>query len=75
MTELLKELAANAGFVLMSVAIVAALAVAARLTEKFWLKTRSVTSARRICIVGICSALAMVLHVLDFPVPFLAPPF
>ena len=75
MKELWTELAANLGFVLMSVGIVVALAVAARLTERFWIKKRDVSSARRVCIVGICSALAAVLHMLDFPVPFLAPPF
>ena len=75
MGELWKELGANLEFVLMCVCIVAALAVAARLTEKFWIKKRNVSSARRVCIVGICSAIATVLHILDFPVVFLAPGF
>ena len=75
MKELWTELGANLGFVLVSVCVVAALAVAAKLTEKYWLPARPVSSARRVCIVGICSALAAVLHMLDFPVPFLAPPF
>ena len=75
MKELWTELGANLGFVLVSVCVVAALAVAAKLIEKYWLPARPVSSARRVCIVGICSALAAVLHMLDFPVPFLAPPF
>ena len=75
MADLWKELAENLGFVLMSIGIVAALGVGAKLVEKKWIPARSVTPARRICIIAICSALAMVLHVLDFPVPFLAPPF
>ena len=75
MKELWTELAANLGFVLVSACVVVALAVAARLAEKWWIRKRAVSSARRICIVGICSALAAVLHMLDFPVPFLAPPF
>ena len=75
MKELWTELAANLGFVLVSVCVVAALAVAAKLIEKSWMPARPVSSARRVCIVGICSALAAVLHMLDFPVPFLAPPF
>ena len=75
MADLWKELAENLGFVLMSIGIVAALGVGAKLIEKKWIPARLVTPARRICIIAICSALAMVLHVLDFPVPFLAPPF
>ena len=75
MKELWTELAANLGFVLVSACVVVALAVAARLAEKWWIRKRPVSSARRVCIVGICSALAAVLHMLDFPVPFLAPPF
>ena len=75
MADLWKELAENLGFVLMSIGIVAALGVGAKLIEKKWIPARPVTPARRICIIAICSALAMVLHVLDFPVPFLAPPF
>lgn len=75
MKELWTELGANLGFVLVSVCVVAALAVAARLTERFWIKKRAVSSARRVCIVGICSAIATVLHILDFPVIFLAPDF
>ena len=34
-----------------------------------------VSKARRISIIGICSALAAVLHMLDFPLLFLAPEF
>ena len=75
MKELWTELGANLGFVLMSIGIVVALALAAKAVERFWIKCRTVSSARRVCIVGICSALAAVLHMLDFPVPFLAPPF
>ena len=75
MKELWTELAANLGFVLVSAFVVVALAVAARLAEKWWIRKRAVSSARRVCIVGICSALASVLHMLDFSVPFLAPFF
>ena len=75
MAELWTTLLENLSFVLTSILIIAALGVASRLTEKFRIKVRTVTPARRICIIAICSALAMVLHVLDFPVPFLAPPF
>ncbi|MBO7251683.1 MAG: ECF transporter S component, partial [Oscillospiraceae bacterium] len=36
---------------------------------------RSVTAARRVSIIGICAAIATVLHLMDFPVIFLAPDF
>jgi len=75
MAALSQQIMENAGFVIMCIVIIAALAAGARLTEKLWITKRAVTPARRITIVAICSALAMVLHVLDFPVPFLAPPF
>ena len=65
----------NLGFVLMCIAVIAALALLARTAEKFLGSQRQVTPARRVSIIGICSAIAMVLHVLDFPVLFLAPEF
>ncbi len=39
------------------------------------MKVRAVTPARRVTIVGICAAIAAVLHMLDFPLLFLAPEF
>ncbi|MBR4109678.1 MAG: ECF transporter S component [Oscillospiraceae bacterium] len=47
----------------------------AKLAERFLPTTRKISSARRISILGICAALAAVLHILDFPLPFLAPDF
>ena len=70
-----EEILNNLGFVLACILIVAALAVGARLVEKFLPQKRRVTPARRICIIAICSAIAVVLHVLDFPLVFLAPEF
>lgn len=75
MTELWHDLLENISFVLVCVLIVAALAVLARLVEDHLPQKRKVSSARRICIIGICSAIAVVLHVLDFPLVFLAPEF
>ena len=75
MSQLIQQIGENLGFVAACVVIIAALSVASRLTERYWIQKRTVTSARRICIIAICSAIAMVLHILDFPVPFLAPPF
>ena len=65
----------NAKFVGMCVLIIAALGVVAKYSEKFLPEKRTVSTARRVSIIGICSAIAMVLHVLDFPVLFIAPGF
>ena len=65
----------NAKFVGMCVLIIAALGVLAKYSEKFLPEKRAVSTARRVSIIGICSAIAMVLHVLDFPLLFLAPEF
>ena len=65
----------NLGFVACCVAIVAALGFGAKFTERFLPEKRSVTAARRVSIIGICSAIATVLHMLDFPLLFLAPEF
>ena len=65
----------NLSFVLVCILIVAALGFGARLVEKALPEKRAVTSARRVSIIGICAAIATVLHMLDFPVLFLAPEF
>ncbi len=73
--ELMNTFLENIGFVLTCAAIIAALGIASRLAEKYWLSKRSVSTARRVSIIGICSAIACVLHMLDFPLIFLAPEF
>ena len=65
----------NLGFVLGCIAVVAVLGFGSRYAERFLPEKRTVSPARRVSIIGICSAIAMVLHVLDFPVIFLAPEF
>ncbi len=65
----------NALFLLACIGIIAALAIAARIAERFLPATRKVSKARRITIVAVCSAIAAVLHMLDFPLLFLAPEF
>ncbi|MBQ3192637.1 MAG: ECF transporter S component [Oscillospiraceae bacterium] len=65
----------NLGFVGGCIVIVAALGFAAKLTERYLPEIRTVTTARRVSIIGICSAIATVLHMLDFPLLFLAPGF
>ena len=75
MTELLTQAKENLSFVLTCILIVVALSLLSKFAEKFFAQKRSVTPARRITIISICSAIAMVLHVLDFPLLFLAPEF
>ena len=69
---MLKE---NLNFVIVCIVIVTALALAAKLVERFLPERRKVTPARRVTIIGICAAIATVLHILDFPLLFLAPGF
>ena len=69
------ELRENVSFVLICTGIVVALFLVSKLIERFILALRKVTPARRITIIAICAALAAVLHMLDFPLLFLAPEF
>ena len=75
MEKLLEQIQQNTTFVLITALIIVAVAVLARLAERKLPHLRSVTPARRVSIIGICSAIAVVLHILDFPLPFLAPEF
>ena len=74
MQKLWTQIQDNVGFLLITAGIVVGLGLLARLAEK-WLPHRSVTPARRVSIIGICAAIAVVLHILDFPLVFLAPEF
>ena len=75
MAKLLEQAKENLIFVLMCVAIIAGLALIAKMAEKRLPELRKVSPAKRVSIVGICAAIATVLHILDFPLPFLAPEF
>ena len=75
MSEFLTQVKENLLFILVCIAIVGVLATAARIAERFLPGMRNVSKARRICIIAICSAIATVLHILDFPLLFLAPEF
>ena len=75
MQELWNKLIENLTFVAVCALITAVLVAAAKLAERFLPTNRQVSSARRISIIAICSALAAVLHMLDFPLLFLAPEF
>ena len=65
----------NVGFVVTCAAIVALLGIASRIVERYLPEKRTVTAARRVSIIGICAAIATVLHMLDFPLLFMAPEF
>ena len=75
MNGLLEQILNNLGFVVMCIAVIAALALAAKFSERYFPEKRAVSSARRVSIIGICAAIATVLHMLDFPLLFLAPGF
>ena len=65
----------NIVFVGICTLIIVGLALLAKLSERWMPQLHKVSKARRISIVGICSAIAAVLHMLDFPLLFLAPEF
>ena len=65
----------NAGFVAVCGGIIIGLFLLSKLSEWFLPDPRRTTKARRISIIAICAALAAILHILDFPLLFLAPEF
>ena len=75
MNGLLQQVLDNLSFVIVCILIVTALAVLSKFSEQFFPEKRTVSKARYVSIVGICAAIATVLHVLDFPLLFLAPEF
>ena len=75
MENLLTQLQENATFVLITGLFIVAVALLSHLAEQKLPHLRTVSAARRVSIIGICSAIAVVLHVLDFPLVFLAPEF
>ena len=72
---MLETLQQNLTFVVISALIVAVIALSAKFSERFFKDLHKVTPARRLCIISICGAIAAVLHMLDFPLLFLAPEF
>jgi riboflavin transporter FmnP len=75
MQELLMQIRDNLSFVIVCILILAALSLAARFAENFMPEKRKISPARRVSIIGICAAIATVLHMLDFPLLFIAPDF
>ena len=75
MAELWVQIQNNLSFLGICALIVVGLSLLARLAEHFLPQRRKVSPARRITIIAVCAAIAAVLHILDFPLPFLAPGF
>ena len=75
MSKLLETAKENLSFLLICILIALALVAVARIAEHFLPPKRKVSPTRRITLIAICSAIATVLHLLDFPLPFLAPGF
>ena len=75
MQEMLTQVKDNLTFVVTCIVIITALALLAKFSQRFLPELRKTTPARRVSIIGICAAIAAVLHMLDFPLLFLAPEF
>ena len=75
MNPLWEQISENLRFVGMCIIIIGVLGMLAKGTEHYLPDIRKVSTARRVSIIGICAAIATVLHVLDFPLLFLAPEF
>ncbi len=75
MAQLWEQVRENLSFLGACIAIAAGLYLTAWLAERVLPEKRKLSPARRVAIIGVCAALAAVLHILDFPLPFLAPEF
>ena len=75
MNGLLTQIWENLTFVVICILVITALGILAKFAERFFPEKRAVSKARYVSIVGICAAIATVLHVLDFPLLFIAPEF
>lgn len=75
MNGLWSDILENLSFIVGCLAIIVGLALLAKLAEHFMPGMRKVSKARYVSIVGICAAIATVLHMLDFPLLFMAPDF
>lgn len=76
MYELLQCAVENLVFLLVCAAIIAVLLAGSHLIERYLLPSkRRISPSRRLTIIAMMAAIATVLQVLDFPLPFLAPEF
>lgn len=78
MNELFKSVTENLTFVLEFLAVIVALFVVALVLEKLAQKKQGISekifTTRKMAMIGMFSAIALILHLFDFPIPF-APPF
>lgn len=78
MSNLFQSVVENLTFVLEFLAVIVALFVVALLLEKAAQKkcgvSEKIFTTRKMAMIGMFSAVAMILHLFDFPIPF-APPF
>ncbi len=70
-----QQLLDNLSFFGVSAAIALALWLVAKFSQHFLVRMHVVTPARRMTILSACAAIAALLHMLDFSLPFLAPGF
>ena len=75
MNPLWTQIRENLQFLGICLIVIGLLGWLSSLAEKKMLQIRQVTPARRVSIIGICAAIATVLHILDFPLLFMAPEF
>lgn len=78
-SNFIEEVSKNVTFVLEFLGIILALFVVAFVMEKLAKKrtgdTERILSTRRMAMIGMFSAIAAILHIMDFALPFIAPPF
>lgn len=76
---LLQSVVDNVTFVLVCIVVAAGLFAAAYAAEKYAYRKNGITerilSTRKIAMIGLFSAIAVILHMFDFPILFLAPGF
>ena len=76
---LLQSIMDNLMFVLVCIVVAGGLFAVAYAAERYVYKrdgiTERILSTRKIAMIGLFSAIAVILHMFDFPIPFLAPVF
>ena len=75
MADFWQTLQQNLVFVLISAVIIILIALGAKFSERYLHDIHKIRPTRRLCVIAICGAIAAILHVLDFPLLFLAPEF
>lgn len=78
-SNFIEEVSKNVTFVLEFLGIILALFMVAFVMEKLAKKrtgdTERILSTRKMAMIGMFSAIAAILHIMDFALPFIAPPF